>query len=129
MKTRGITPFQIILAFLILIGLPQMSFSSDATNHFSIHLQDGFVQNREVVIQVDGHEIYKGVPQTSPVLGLAKEIPVLAATEHPTVSFTISSTQIGWTNQIDLKAGSVVGFSLATNGAVIVQQAKSFSYD
>lgn len=129
MKAQAASIIQFVCLFLVGSGLAQTLIPTGATNSFSIHLQEGFYNRLEVIIQVDGQEVYKGVPSTSPVLGLAKQIPVLTTTEHPTVTFFIPSTRVGWTNRIDLRAGVALGISLETNGLPTVRQAKRFDYD
>ena len=102
---------------------------SGATNSFTIHLQEGFYQNRETVIKVDGREVYRGTPKTMPTLGLATVIPVRMVAQHPVIAFTMPDTQIRWSKQIDLSAGTALGISVQTNGVVKVLQAKGFAYD
>jgi len=102
---------------------------SEKNGQFVIHLQGGFTQGHEAIIQVDGREVYRGVPKTSPALGLAKQIPVQANSSHPVVTLTMPETRIHWSKDIDLSAGRALGISVGTNGIVTFHQAKNFLYD
>lgn len=125
---------QLVLVFVVLLAITQASSqtpgqASTATNSFFIHLQEGFNQNLEAVIEVDGREVYRGTPKTSPVLGLAEQIAVEAKSRNPVVTFTVPSKLIEWSKKIDLSAGAALGISLQPNGAIKIRQAKAFAYD
>lgn len=124
-----------VLAFSLILFAAAAALGQDKmpppakTNNFVVHLQEGFYPSNEVVIAIDGREIYKGTPKTSPILGLAKMIPATSTSSVPVLTFTIPSRKIRWSKQIDLASGSAVGISVAPNGAVTVRQAKEFGYD
>jgi hypothetical protein len=102
---------------------------SGATNSFVIHLQEGFYRGREVVMTVDGREVFRGTPKTKAVLGFAEGIAVTATSGHPVVAFSIPSRGIHWTQRVDLSAGAALGIVLTKSGAVEVRQAASFEHD
>ena len=99
------------------------------TNRFVIHLQEGFCGKRQVVITVDGLEVYKARPKTSEVTGLAKMVSVTNASAHPVVRFSIPSSSLIWSNRMDLASGSALGFKLTTNGQIRALQSTNFFYD
>jgi len=101
----------------------------DSTNHFVIHLQEGFYQSQQVVIAVDGREVYRAIPKTRDVLGLATTVPITNASANPLVVFSIPSTSVTWSNRIDLAKGAALGISLTKNGQVRVLQSTNFYYD
>jgi hypothetical protein len=101
-----------------------------ATNNFAIHLQEGFYEGYEVIIKVDGREVYKGIPRTMPMLGIATAVSVNTASSHPMVNFTMPSKHIDWSRQIDLNAGPFLGISVEINGTVLLRQsAQEPGYD
>jgi hypothetical protein len=135
MRLRTIS-LGILLGTAVVVGWSQESaphppslIPSGATNELVVHLQDGFYGNREVVVKVDGREVYRGLPETSPVLGLAKLIPVKTTSLHPIVIFAMPGEHITWSNQVNLSAGTALGIIIQTNGVVKVRQAKEFGYD
>ena len=98
-------------------------------NRFAIHMQEGFYQSREAVVTVDGHEVYRGTPKTSPVLGFAEGVSVTTTSANPVVTFSVASEGITWSKKIDSSAGAALGFSVTKNGQVQFRQAAGFGYD
>lgn len=99
------------------------------TNRFVIHLQEGFYENRQAVIAVDGNEVYRATPKTSWGVGLAAMVPVTNVSSQPVVVFSVPSMSVTWSNRIDLGSGGALGFSLRTNGQIRVLQSTNFFYD
>jgi hypothetical protein len=100
-----------------------------ATNALMIHLQEGFDGGREIIIAVDGRQVYKGTPKTDPRLGLAGRVSAAAISDHPIVTLEIPTGGVGWSQKIDLKAGAALGVSVSTNGHVQYWQRDGFGYD
>ena len=99
-----------------------------ATNGFGIHLQEGFSQDHDVIVTIDGREVYRGKPKTKPLMGFAAAVPAASTSSHPVVTLTIEG--IRWSQEIDLSAGKALGIFLTTNNQVRVrQQTASFGYD
>ncbi len=101
----------------------------DAEHGLVIHLQEGFHRGLDAVITIDEREVYRGVPETSPVLGFAECVSVAAASARPRVTFALPGKQISWSQQIDLSAGAALGISVTEDGAVKIRQAPAFAYD
>ena len=127
----------ILLALALMVGCsreqgPQSAMVTPpgATNGFGIHLQEGFSQGQEVIVTIDGREVYRGTPKTKPLLGFAAAVPAASTSSHPIVTLTIPTEGIRWSLEIDLRAGKALGLSLTTNNQVRVrQQTASFGYD
>lgn len=97
------------------------------TSAFSIHLQEGFTGS-EVIVGVDGAEVYRGKPSTNPVRGLAKVIPATEQSNIPVLKIEIPDQKISWTTTVDLNKGATVGISVS-NGCITMRQANAFGYD
>jgi hypothetical protein len=102
---------------------------NDGTNHFVIHLQEGFSGHRQAFVAVDGREVYRDSPRTTEVLGLAAVISVTNASAHPVVTFRIPSANVTWSNRVDLSKGQALGFSLIDQGKIRVLQSTGFLYE
>jgi hypothetical protein len=96
-----------------------------AGNALNIHLQDGFRRGSEVIITIDGREVYRGRPKTVETVGLAAKVPATAATTRPVVALTVPAEGISWSQEIDLSAGHALGISLTANQQVRLLQGKA----
>jgi hypothetical protein len=128
--------FVLLGIFIVLVGLAEdnaeripSEVPKDATNKFTIHLQEGFYEHRQTIISVDGREVYRGAPGTDPRLAWAGMVSVTNASAHPVVVFWMPVTGAFWSNKIDLSKGSALGFSISTNGSGKVGQSTNFFYD
>jgi hypothetical protein len=110
--------------------IPQSPNPADSTTRrFFIHLQEGFNGKQQVVVTVDGLEVYKATPKTSELTGLAALVSFTNAPAHPVVQFSIPSLNVNWSNRVDLASGVALGFALSANSQVRVLQSTNFFYD
>lgn len=134
----SLTPLPLLVTLSMILGcsqkqevfhIEQTSPHSGATNSFVIHLQGGFDQSRETIIAVDGREVYRGSPKTSPLLGLAGTVSVVATSGHPVVTLKVPTGGVDWSKTVDLKEGAALGISVSTNGSIQFLQRNGFGYD
>jgi hypothetical protein len=99
-----------------------------ANNRFYIDFQEGFFGNDEIVVEIDGHEVYRGYPETDQRIGLAEHFVTASASTQPVLAVTIPGKKIHWSKQIDLSQGAV-GISLTNSGLHVQQSVGGFGYE
>lgn len=97
-------------------------------NVLFVDLQDGYDGSHEVVICVDGHEVYRGKPKTNPVKGPAGKCYARASSSHPVVSLEVLASHIKWSRELDLAKGGNIGLSVITNDVIILQKNGGYGY-
>jgi len=98
-------------------------------NQLAIHLQSGFDGKRDVIITVNGREIYHGKPETNPLIERADAVAVTNLPPHPMVVFMMPDTGLIWSNRVDLTNGTFLAINITTNGKIRTAQATNLFYE
>lgn len=120
---------RLIIVLAVMAGCSQERPSQSATptppaapHILLIHLQEGFYHSHEVTISVDGREVYRGTPQTNPLVGFAKGVSISASPDHPTITFEIPAAGVKWSEKIDLNADMALGISITADNRVQIRR-------